>query len=64
MMVDDGSVPEFARYGGYITIGDGMRFFNHEAKADEVKVHPYLGDKRTQEEVREHLPATRKNIND
>jgi hypothetical protein len=64
MMVDDGSVPEFARYGGYITIGDGMRFFTSEAKADEVKAHPYLGGKRKQEEVRKYLPATRKDIND
>lgn len=64
MMVDDGSVPEFARYGGYITIGDGMRFFTHEAKADEVKAHPYLGGKRKQEEVRKYLPATRRDIND
>src|SRR5688572_26847517 len=22
MLVDDGSIPEFARYGGYITVGD------------------------------------------
>ena len=43
MMVDDGSVPEFARYGGYIAIGDRMRFFTNEAKAEEVKAHPYLG---------------------
>jgi len=43
MLVDDGSVPEFARYGGYITIGDRMRFFTNEAKPDEVKAHPYLG---------------------
>ena len=33
MLVDDGSVPEFARYGGYITVGDRMRFFTNEAKA-------------------------------
>jgi hypothetical protein len=64
MMVDDGSVPEFARYGGYITIGDSLRFFTNEAKAEEVKAHPYLGQKRKQEEVRKYLPATRKDIND
>jgi len=27
MMVDDGSVPEFQRYGGYITVGASMRDF-------------------------------------
>lgn len=64
MLVDDGIVPEFARYGGYITIGDRMRFFTNEAKPAEVKAHPYLGAKRNQEEVRKHLPATRKDIND
>ena len=30
MLVDDGSVPEFARYGGYVTVGDRMRFFQPE----------------------------------
>ncbi len=64
MLVDDGSVPEFARYGGYITIGDRMRFFTDEATADEVKAHPYLGQKRKQTEVRKHLPATRQDIGD
>ncbi|MEX0751514.1 MAG: ethylbenzene dehydrogenase-related protein [Xanthobacteraceae bacterium] len=64
MLLDDGSVPEFARYGGYITVGDRMRFFTNEAKAEEVKAHPYLGQKRNQSEVGKHLPATRKDIND
>ncbi|MBZ0149295.1 MAG: hypothetical protein K8F62_17390 [Pseudorhodoplanes sp.] len=64
MLVDDGSVPEFARYGGYITVGDRMRFFTNEAKPAEVKAHPYLGAKRNQVEVGKHLPATRKDIND
>ena len=64
MMLDDGSVPEFARYGGYITIGDRMRFFTDEASADEVRAHPYLGATRNQTEVRKHLPATRQDIGD
>ncbi len=64
MLVDDGSVPEFARYGGYITVGDRMRFFTNEAKAAEVRAHPYLGQKRNQTEVGKHLPATRRNIAD
>jgi len=63
MMVDDGSIPEFARYGGYIAIGDHMRFFTNEAKEAEVKAHPYLGAKRNQSEVRKYLPATRQDIN-
>ncbi|MBZ0140811.1 MAG: hypothetical protein K8H87_13720 [Pseudorhodoplanes sp.] len=64
MLVDDGSVPEFARYGGYITVGDRMRFFTNEATAAEVKAHPYLGQKRNQVEVGKHLPATRSTIGD
>lgn len=64
MLVDDGSVPEFARYGGYITVGDRMRFFTNEAKAAEVRAHPYLGQKRNQTEVGKHLPATRRDIGD
>lgn len=59
MMVDDGGVPAFARYGGYITIGDRMRFFTGEATKAEVQAHPYLGQKRNQEEVRKYLPETR-----
>ena len=64
MMVDDGGVPEFARYGGYVTVGDRMRFFTNEAKANEVKAHPYLGQKRKQTEVGKHLPATRSDPGD
>lgn len=62
MLVDDGSVPEFGRYGGYVTVGDRMRFFTNEAPADEVKAHPYLGQQRKQSEVGKHLPATREDI--
>jgi len=51
MMVDDGGVPEFARYGGYVTIGDRMRFFTDEASRDEVGAHPYLGAVRGLAEV-------------
>ena len=64
MLVDDGSVPEFARYGGYIAVGDRMRFFSNEASAKEVRDHPYLGLKQKQSEVGKHLPATRKDIGD
>lgn len=63
MLVDDGSVPEFEKYGGYITVGDRMRFFTNEAKPDEVKAHPYLGKKKGQTEVGKHLPGTRSDFN-
>jgi len=63
MLVDDGSVPEFEKYGGYITIGDRMRFFTGEATKAEVNAHPYLGKKK-QNEVGKHLPGTRTNPGD
>ena len=64
MLVDDGSVPEFEKYGGYITIGDRMRFFTNEAKKEEVEAHPYLGKQKKQVEVGKHLPETRANVAD
>ena len=64
MMVDDGSIPEFAHYGGYIAIGDGISTFTRHAKGKDVKAHPYLGATRNQEEVTKFLPETRTNIND
>lgn len=64
MLVDDGGVPEFEKYGGYITVGDRMRFFTNEAKGDLVKSHPYLGKKKNQSEVGKHLPETRTNPDD
>jgi hypothetical protein len=64
MLVDDGSVPEFEKYGGYIAVGDRMRFFTGEATKKEVEAHPYLGAKRNQTEVGKHLPETRSDIAD
>lgn len=46
MMLDDGSVPEFSRYGGYITIGAGLAGLTDEAP----------------EEVTKYLPATRNSL--
>lgn len=64
MMLDDGSVPEFARYGGYLAIGSGIATFSSHAKGDDVKAHAYLGKKLKQEEVSKSLPATRTDIHD
>jgi len=49
MMIDDGSVPLFSRYGGYITIGDGLTTFT--------------GVPETEEERTKYLPATRTDPN-
>lgn len=45
MMIDDGMVPLFSRYGGYITIGEGLTTFTGV---------PETGEERTK-----YLPATR-----
>ncbi len=64
MMLDDGSVPEFARYGGYITVGRRLTGFSDEVSGKEIAAHPYLGAKLKQDEPTKYLPATRRNIND
>lgn len=60
MMVDDGSVPEFGRYGGYMTVGTGLAEMSDQASSDDVKNHPYLGRERGQDGVSKYLPLTRK----
>lgn len=40
MLLDDGSVPEFSRYGGYITIGDGLAGLTDEAPEEVTKYLP------------------------
>ena len=47
MMVDDGSIPEFSRYGGYIAIGQRLAGFSDEVSGKEIAAHPYLGAKLT-----------------
>ncbi|MFC3283701.1 ethylbenzene dehydrogenase-related protein [Litchfieldella rifensis] len=64
MLVDDGSVPEFSRYGGYITVGANARFFTGSASPAEVAAHPHLGETLGQTEVQKHLPATRHDVAD
>ncbi|KKO44754.1 cytochrome C [Arsukibacterium ikkense] len=64
MLVDDGGVPEFKRYGGYITVGENHRFMSREASATEVREHAYLGQQLGATDVRKSLPATRTDIND
>lgn len=40
MMLDDGSVPAFSRYGGYITVGDGLAGLTAEAPKEVTKYLP------------------------
>ena len=46
MMIDDGSVPMFSRYGGYITIGDKLSTFTGAPETDEERTK-YLPSSRT-----------------
>jgi hypothetical protein len=64
MMLDDGSVPEFGRYGGYVAIGDKLAGFTEEADGKALKDHPYLGKKLGLDEPTKYLPATRRDLND
>lgn len=59
MMVDDGSVPGFDRYGGYITVGKGLDGFTDAVDEEEVEKHPYLGKKKGLDELTKYLPQTR-----
>jgi len=60
MMVDDGSVPNFAAQGCWLTCHRGMRDMPDEASADAVKAHPLLGDAGLKEsDVRKYLPGSR-----
>lgn len=64
MMVDDGHVPEFARYGGYVAIGGGMDSFTNAADKRNVEDHPHLGKARGQSAVTKYLPQTREHPED
>jgi len=46
MMIDDGSVPLFSRYGGYIAIGEGLTTFTGVPETDEERTK-YLSATRT-----------------
>jgi hypothetical protein len=64
MLVDDGHVPEFGLFGGYITAAPEMRFMTGAAAADEVAGHPHLGNTLRATDVRKFLPATRSESGD
>ncbi len=62
--LDDGHVPEFGKWGGFVTVsGREMRFFSEEASQREVREHPHLGP-RGVSDVRKWLPETREDPHD
>ncbi len=58
MLLDDGSVPEFGRYGGYIAIGNRLAGMTDEIGGREVAAQPELR-RLGQDEPTKYLPATR-----
>lgn len=63
MLLDDGSVPEFGRYGGYIAIGSRLAGLGDEIPGREVAAHPELR-RLGQDEPTKYLPATRRDPGD
>lgn len=59
MMLDDGGVEGFARYGGVMTVHDGVRSMIGAVSPEEVAEHPYLGEELGRSDVRKYLPETR-----
>lgn len=59
MMVDDGSIPEFGRYGGFVAIGNRLDGFSDGLETEDVEAHPYFGKVRGQDAASKYLPATR-----
>ncbi|MCC5812142.1 MAG: hypothetical protein JJU06_17430 [Ectothiorhodospiraceae bacterium] len=59
MMLDDGSVDGFDRYGGWMLAHEGMRTLGSAADADAVREHPKLGRDMGRSDVRKYLPGTR-----
>jgi hypothetical protein len=58
-LLDDGSVRYFDSAGGYVTVHEEMRFLSNQAPAEEVRKHPYIGQKLKQTDVRKYIPETR-----
>jgi hypothetical protein len=60
MMIDDGSVENFAAQGCWLTCHQGMRDMPEEASKDAVQGHALLGEGGLKKkDVRKYLPASR-----
>jgi hypothetical protein len=58
IMIDDGSVPNFANQGCWQTCHNGMRDAPNQPSADAVKANPMLSALK-KNDVRKYLPSTR-----
>ncbi|MCH8500793.1 MAG: ethylbenzene dehydrogenase-related protein [Aliidiomarina sp.] len=59
MMLDDGSVEGFSRYGGWMLVHPGMRTLDSAVSADDVAAHPILGTEMGRTDVRKYIPQSR-----
>ncbi len=59
MMVDDGSVDNYAKQGCWLSCHTSMRDMPDVAKGEDVKAHPLLGKGLNKKDVRKYLPSTR-----
>jgi hypothetical protein len=59
IMIDDGSVENFANQGCWLTCHTGMRHMPDEPTSDEVQAHPLLGETLGRSDVRKYLPNSR-----
>jgi hypothetical protein len=59
IIVDDGSVENFATQGCWLACHTGMRDMPDEPTSDEVRAHPMLGVELGRSDVRKYLPNSR-----
>ncbi len=59
MMLADDGVPDFARFGGFMTAHDGMRTLDSAIDSEAVQAHPVLGDDLGRSDVRKFIPQSR-----
>ncbi|WP_104020048.1 ethylbenzene dehydrogenase-related protein [Roseovarius nitratireducens] len=60
IMVDDGSVPNFAAQGCWLSCHNGMRDMPEEASKDDIASNPILGSEGlNKSDIRKYLPPSR-----
>lgn len=60
MLIDDGSVPNYAALGCWLSCHDGQRDMQDKGSKEAVKANPILGDSGLKKkDVRKYLPSTR-----
>jgi hypothetical protein len=59
IMIDDGSVPNFAQQGCWLTCHTSMRDMPEAPSSDAVKAHPFFGEKLGESDIRKYLPGSR-----